>query len=147
MSLRTRSLSFRTAAWLRRNSWCKEQQLFSAETTSFTHMSLGGTVGVKNSSCFQQEQLASLVCPSGQGHCPLEQQLGLGGTVVVKNSCCFQQEQPASLICPLGQGHCPLEQQLGLGGTVGVKNSCCFQQEQPASPSCRSGTGVSLRMT
>jgi hypothetical protein len=90
MSLRARSLSFRTAAWLRRNSWCKEQ------------------------SSFQQEQPASIICPLGQGHCPLEQQLGLGGTAGVKNSSCFRQEQLVSLICPLGQGHCPLEQHLGL---------------------------------
>jgi hypothetical protein len=40
MSLETRSLSFRTAAWLRRTSWCKEQQLFSAGTTSFPQLSL-----------------------------------------------------------------------------------------------------------
>jgi hypothetical protein len=40
MSLRTRSLSLRTAAWLRRSSWCKEQQLFSAGTTSFPQLSL-----------------------------------------------------------------------------------------------------------
>ncbi len=102
----------------------------------------------KNNGCFQQEQPASLICPLGQGHCPLEQQLGLRGTVGVKIRGCFQQEQLAGFThMSLRTRSLSLEQQLGLGGTVGVKNSSCFQQEQPASPSCRSGTGVSLRMT